>query len=185
MLARPPLMLVGMEVLVSDIDGTVLDVTRRIEAVLDEIGAPQGTDSRWAADALKGKMRSRFFDVFLSEKYTHLDTPIPAGIAMLEEQMRLSGLPLVLLTGRPSSMRKSTRKAIAETGLAYEELVMRPRHQQMQRTTEFKVQALQSRQYEPKIALDDDAEILSAFAASFPAAKLYLVTGETTTPWPD
>ena len=174
-----------MEVIVSDIDGTVLNVSERIRAVLEEIGAPAAKDSIRAADTLRGSMRSRFFTVFLSEKYTHLDTPIPAVIAMLKEQQLRTGLPVVFLTGRPSSMRKSTKGALAATGIAYEELILRPRSRQMQRTTEFKVEALRSREYDPKVIFDDDREILAAFAASFPAAVLHLVTGETTTPWPD
>ena len=174
------------QVIVCDIDGTVLNVNERIRAVLSEIGAPaDGEHAGRAADGLRGRARSRFFDIFLSEKYTHLDTPIPAAIESLRQEQARTGLPIVFLTGRPSTMRKSTRKGIAETGLEYEELILRPRDRRMQRTTEFKVEAIRDRGYEPRLVFDDDVEILAAFAAAFPSAELFLVAGEAATPWPD
>jgi phosphoglycolate phosphatase-like HAD superfamily hydrolase len=173
------------KVIVVDIDGTILNVNQRIRATLIEIGAPPDTDARRVADSLRGRLRSRFFDVFLSEKFTHLDEPIPAVIEDTKRQQALTGLPVVFLTGRPAIMRKSTRKGVDDAGIAYEELILRPRHQRMQRTAEFKVDAIKSRGYEPRLVFDDDREILSAFAAAFPSAELHLITGDATTPWPD
>lgn len=174
-----------MDVIVSDVDGTVLDVTARIRAALEEIGEPAEPDPATAADALRGRQRSRFFEVFLSERHTHLDEPVWEVIRTLDRTRITTGRPVVFLTGRPASMRGSTRKALREIGIPYQELILRPRHQSMMRTSLFKVQALQSRGYFPKVVFDDDREILAAIAQAFPGAKLHLVRGAFTTPWPE
>lgn len=174
-----------MDVIVSDIDGTIVDVRERIRATLREIGEPFGEDVQRAADALRGSQRSRFFDLFLTEKFTHFDAPIPAVIEALDAARSRSGLPVVFLTGRPATMRKSSRKAIAAAGIEPHEIILRPKHHRMTRTTRFKVEALKDRGYHPRIVFDDDAEILAAIAAAFPNAELHLVSGDATTPWPE
>jgi hypothetical protein len=175
----------SLQVIVCDIDGTVVDVTGRIEACLREIGVAPVPDAQVAANALKGKDRSRFFDVFLSEKYTRLDTPVPEIVAAVRDLQAVSGLPVVFLSGRPESMKKSTRQVLNETGLAYNALILRPISQRMRKTTDFKVDAVKRRAYDPKHVLDDDAEILAAFAVAFPSATLYRISGSQATPWPD
>ena len=174
-----------MDVIVSDIDGTVLDVNDRIAAVLREIGVePTDTPGR-VADQLQRPLRARFYDTFLSEKYTGLDKPVTEVIAALRDLQEKTGLPVVFLSGRPDNMRRSTRKAIDATGLSYAEIVLRPRSQRMRKTTEFKVEALGCRDYRPQHIFDDDVEILAALAAAFPDATLHRVEGAQTTPWPD
>jgi hypothetical protein len=174
-----------MKAIICDIDGTVLNVNERIAATLREIGVEPGRDGARVADSLRGKQRSRFFDLFLSEKYTHLDTPIPQVIASIEKLQVETALPLVFLSGRPSSMKRSTRKGLEETGLTYESMLLKPRGQQMRPTAGFKVQAIRDSGYEPAHVFDDDPEILAAIAAAYPHASYYLVTGDYTTPWPD
>jgi hypothetical protein len=174
-----------VDVIICDIDGTVLDVNDRIAAVLKEIGVEAGEFPSRVADTLQRPYRSRFYDLFLSEKYTHLDKPVPEVVAYLRDLHASTGLPLVYLSGRPDWMKRSTVTALDGLGLDYHEIVLRPRRQRMRKTTEFKVDAVQSRNYEPKHILDDDAEILSAFAAAFPEATMHRVEGSQTTPWPD
>lgn len=174
-----------MNVIVSDIDGTVLDVNDRIAAVLREIGVePAGAPGR-VADLLQRPLRSRFYDLFLSEKYTDLDKPVPEVIAFLRELREATGLPVVFLSGRPDSMKRSTHQALDAIGVPYAEIVLRPRRQRMRKTTEFKVDMLQRRGYQPRHVLDDDVEILAALKQAFPEAELHRVQGAQMTPWPD
>ena len=171
--------------IICDIDGTVLNVNERIAATLREIGVEPGPHGARVADGLRGKQRSMFFDVFLSEKYTHLDTRIPQVIATIEKLQVATALPLVFVSGRPSNMRRSTSKGLAQTGLAYEAVILKPQRQQMRPTAGFKVEAIRDRGYEPVHVFDDDAEILAAVAAVYPHAAYYLVTGDYATPWHD
>ena len=174
-----------MDVILCDIDGTVVNVDARIAKCLNEIGVdPRGQPSA-IADSLRGRQKSQFFDLFLSEKFTHLDTAVPEIIQQVRDLQLKTGLPLVFLSGRPSTMRRSTRAALLATGLPFEEILLRPRSQRMRRTTEFKVEAVLEHGYRPIHVLDDDAEILAAFSAAFPEAVLHLVTGRQATPWPD
>ena len=174
-----------MDVIICDIDGTVLDVTDRIAAVLHEIGIdPSGKPSQ-VADMLQPPHRSLFYDLFLSEKYTHLDKPVPEVVSYLRDLQLSTGLPVVFLSARPDAMKRSTLAAIKALDVPYKEVVLRPWNQRFRKTTEFKVDAVQKRGYAPKHILDDHADILSALAAAFPEATMHRVQGSQTTPWPD
>ena len=175
----------SVDVIICDIDGTIVDVNRRMERCLLDIGVEPGSAPSVTADGLKPPLRSRFFDLFLSEKYAGLDEPIPTMIEQIGKLREESGLPLVFLTGRPSGMRKSTRKVVETTGLPFYEIILRSRTERFKKTTEFKVGAVRSRGFTPKIVVDDDAEILAAFAAQYPDASYYLVRGPQATPWND
>jgi hypothetical protein len=174
-----------MEVILSDIDGTVLDVDARIARSLEEIGVDPGSHPSQTADLLQRPLKSRFFDVFLTEKHAGLDQPIPEIIAFVADLQKQSGLELVFLSGRPETMKRATHAAIEATGLVFREILLRPRSQRMRRTTEFKVDAVVKRGYEPSIILDDDVGILAAFSTKFASAKLYHVKGPQATPWSD
>ena len=174
-----------MQVIVSDIDGTVVDVRGRIEAVLGELGVPSRGDPIRVADTLDRRLRSGFYRLFLSEKYTHLDAPVPEIAAALQELQARTALPLVMLSGRPAAMKRSTQRALDSLAMDVKEVILRPRSQSMQRTTLFKVEALRGRGYEPRYIFDDDPEILAALAEAFPDAELILVRGPQTTPWPE
>ena len=174
-----------MDVIICDIDGTVLDVTDRIAAVLQEIGIdPSGKPSQ-VADMLQPPHRSRFYDLFLSEKYTHLDKPVPEVVTYLRDLQLSTGLPVVFLSARPDAMKRSTLAAIKALDVPYKEVVLKPWRQRFRKTTEFKVDAVQKRAYTPRHILDDDADILSALATAFPQATMHRVQGSQTTPWPD
>ena len=164
-----------MQVIVADIDGTVLDVTERLAACLREAGVEPGSDPSATLDTLKGKPRSRFYDSFQSVKYTHLDTPLPAVIGAIRTLHDETSLPVVYLSGRVESMGKVTREALSALDLPFEAVLLRPRSQLMRRTTEFKVAALRDHGYEPVHAFDDDEAVLAAFGVAFPGVTLHPV----------
>lgn len=174
-----------MDVIICDIDGTIMDVSKRMERCLLDVGIEPGPNPSVTADGLKSPMRSKFFNLFLSEKYAALDEPIPSMIEQVAKLQEESGLPLVFLTGRPADMRRSTRKAVKATGLAFHELILRSRPERFKKTTEFKLGAVRSREYTPKIVIDDDTDILAAFACEYSDAAYYLVRGPQATPWND
>jgi hypothetical protein len=174
-----------VDVIICDIDGTVLDVTRRIAKSLEEIGVPPTDQPLRVADTIPRNLRSRFYDVFLSEKYAGLDEPVFEIIQAIGVRQRSVGLPVVYLSGRPEGMRRATETALSALDLPYKEIVLRPKRQQMMRTTEFKVQTVKDKHYEPRVVYDDDPGILAAFRAAFSGAELHLVRGPQVTPWLD
>jgi len=174
-----------MDVIISDVDGTVFDVTERIKKSLLDVGLKPGSDPIATADNLVRPHRGRFLDVFLSNRYIDLDTPVPAIIETLARLQAETDLPLVFLTGRPNNLRRPTEKALEETGLRIVGIHVRSQRERFKRTTEFKVDLVRRKQLMPVHIFDDDPEILAAFAEAFPAAHLHLVRGSQTTPWPD
>jgi hypothetical protein len=174
-----------VDVIICDIDGTVLDVTRRIARSLEEIGVPPTDQPLRVADTVPRNLRSRFYDVFLSEKYADLDEPVPEIIEAIAVKQRSVSLPVVYLSGRPEGLRGATESALKGLDLPYTEILLRPKRQQMMRTTEFKIQAVKHRDYDPRVVYDDDVEILAAFRTAFRSAELHLVRGPQVTPWLD
>src|SRR4051812_29126899 len=110
-----------MRVIICDIDGTVLDVEPRIAAVLQEMGVEPGRDGTRVSRTLPRKLRDRFYDLFLSEGYLHRDQPIAEAVEQVGALQRESGLPLVYLSGRLSTMRQPTRAALEAIGLPFVE----------------------------------------------------------------
>ena len=172
-----------MQVIVSDIDGTVLDVEPRIAAVLNELGVerPAGEAIR-VSRALTGKQRDRFYDLFLSNKYLHLDQPIPAAVEQIGALQHETGLPLVYLSGRLANMSRETLAALTELGLPFETALLRPLRQRMMRTDRWKVSAIREHSYEPLHIFDDDSAILAALGEAFPDAALYDLSGPPAAP---
>ena len=161
--------------IIVDIDGTVLDVTERMKASLRDAGVKPGENPSRTVEGLRGKLKNDFFARFQSEAHTHLDTPIPEVIEELRQLLQVAELPIVYLSGRLASMKKSTQKAIDTIDLPYEAIVLRPWNQRMRRTTDLKIALTKERGYEPVHVFDDDASILAAFAAAFPGVTLHQV----------
>ena len=107
-------------VAVFDIDGVLVDVTERMRASLEEVGAGDVCDP----DLLRGEQRKRFWDVFLSSKYIHLDRPRRAGIELLN-RAREEGKVIVLLSSRRGGMVKDTIKQMTDIGVEWDVLVHR------------------------------------------------------------
>src|SRR5688572_25869808 len=164
-----------MQVIIADIDGTVLDVTERMRASLRDAGVEPGDDPSRTVDGLRGKAKNDFFERFQSEAHTHLDTPIPEVIEELKQLQQETELPIVYLSGRLSSMRKSTKAALEAIDLPFEAIVLRPWSQRMRRTTDLKIALTREKGYEPVHVFDDDASILAAFGAAFPNVTLHQV----------
>jgi hypothetical protein len=171
-----------VRVIISDIDGTVLDVEPRIVACLNEIGAEYSGEAIRVSRTLPSKQRDAFYDVFLSQKYLHLDRPIPRAVEELRELQASTGLPLVYLSGRLANMAKGTRAALEKVGLPFEAMVLRPMRDRMMRTDRWKIGAIRECGYEPVHIFDDDGLILEALSAAFPAAVMHDLSGPKAVP---
>ena len=172
-----------MRVIVCDIDGTVLDVEPRIAACLEAIGV--GYESQQptrVTDTLDRQQKDRFYNLFLSNEYLHLDEPIADAIERLRALIAETALPLVYLSGRLQSMTRPTKTALDAIGLPYEKLFLKPMRQRMRRTAAWKIATITENGYEPVHIFDDDAAVLAALGEAFPDAQLYDLSGRKSTP---
>jgi len=147
---------VARRLIVTDIDSTISNARRRLEAVLRRLGRVellnQGQRYRgWVQEQLAGAEREAFLRWFLSDLYLELDEPLPGAAATLRE-LSERGIMVVYLTGRHDtpgdSMRAGTERWLREHGFPAPDpdgerarLVMKP--QRGLDDQEFKTAALE------------------------------------------
>ncbi|MCD6510214.1 MAG: hypothetical protein J7L11_07520 [Thermoprotei archaeon] len=151
-----------------DVDGVLVDPRGRIRRVLSYLNlSPDVAPSR-----LKGSIRRRFWELFLSDRFLCYDKPRATGINLLLE--RLSRGSVFIVTGRPETMRKSTYMELISYGVPVSKVRMLFR-----RRGDFR------KDYEVKVELlgaipdlvevhDDSAKVLDAIALLRPRIRLYL-----------
>ncbi len=103
----------AVEQLVTDIDNTILRTERRLRKALEEIGREElFPQLRARYDGVKALLnpeeQEAFYRLFLSERYLHLDEPLP-GAAEALRALREAGYRIVYLTGRHDSPEDSMR----------------------------------------------------------------------------
>ncbi len=110
------------ESIVTDIDNTILRTERRLRKVLEELGWEElFPQIRARYDGVKALLspeeQDRFYGLFLSECYLHLDEPLP-GAAQALRALQEAGYRIIYLTGRHDapgdSMRRGTELWLAE-----------------------------------------------------------------------
>lgn len=111
------------KIIVYDIDNTLVDVSHRYYKSLEESGLDPHTNIR----KLSPRIRNRFWKVFLSNKYMHLDKPDRKEIDRLNK-LYDEGYGIILVTGRPETLRKDTMKQLDRFGVKYHVLIMRPKN---------------------------------------------------------
>lgn len=113
-----------MDCFVTDIDNTIADTRNRLRRALEEIDRPEvfeKTADRYGGfgDHLDGKEEERFWSLFLSGKFLHLDEPAPGSAALLR-RINDAGVDLIYLTGRHEgngdSMRPGTESWLEDHG---------------------------------------------------------------------
>jgi len=166
----------GQRVVVVDVDSTVMDVSARGVAALADQGI-KATPDQWSevVDSLHGKTKSLFFKNFQSDKYTDMDTVNEGVVKELVRISKYYDVPVVVLTGRPSSMgsTESVASMLKGRGLNVLDVLRRPSTDASMRTSEFKVKQLKDKGYIPVAAIDDQDRILAAFRREWPEARLY------------
>ena len=169
----------GGDVIVVDIDGTLMDVSARGTQSLKDMGI-EATPDNWdtLAKELKPPNRGKFFKGFLTDKYTNLDTPNASVFDFVKKISSETGIPVVILTGRSVAQKGSTTKVgelLTQQGVTVKDVIQKSGPESFIKSDAFKINAIKIRGYNPRYALDDDDRNLSAFAKEWPEAKLYKV----------
>jgi phosphoglycolate phosphatase-like HAD superfamily hydrolase len=130
-----------MDAVICDIDGTLADNAHRRHYVERPVG-----EKDWTA----------FFAV------QHLD-PLVTNIALTFEALSAWGMAKVICTGRGEEYREVTEAWLANHGVAYEVLLMRPEGNRdddgdIKRTM---LEGLREAGYDPKIAIDDRNRVVA------------------------
>lgn len=111
------------KIIVYDIDNTLIDVSERYIMSLRDSGLDPNINIR----KLPPSERNKFWKVFLSNKYMHLDKPDQQEIKNLNRKYDL-GYGIILITGRPETLRRETLEQLRRSGIKYHALVMRPKN---------------------------------------------------------
>ena len=116
-----PKKLLNKKIVIFDIDNTLLDVSERYITCIREAELDP-TKSLYKESHCK---RRRFWNIFLSDKYLHLDKPDTETINLLRRLYK-EGYGIILLTGRPEDMRRNTEEQMESFRIPYDLLIMRP-----------------------------------------------------------
>jgi len=155
------------KVVVFDLDGVLVDNSKRLKRSLEEVGAS-------SLASLRGKQREKFWSIFLSDKHIDLDEPIYENIEKARKYKE-EGYKVVVVTGRPSTMRKRTLVQLRAFGVPFDEIMFRERGD-YRKVWQYKVEAL--RGLGNVVAFyDDEEEVLMRVKSSFPNVKCYLCRG--------
>lgn len=137
--------------LICDVDNTILNTRPRVKACLAAIGRPEVFEQSPRTyggfkEMLSSEEVKRFFRIFLSNEYLHLDEPLPDAAQTLHDWLRRGRL--VYLTGRHDapgdSMREGTLRWMRAHGYPEPDgkiqLLMKP--SRLEQDERFKQQAL-------------------------------------------
>jgi len=111
------------KIILYDIDNTLIDVSERYRMSLRESGLDPNINIR----KIPPNERNKFWKVFLSNKYMHLDKPDEQEIKNLNEKYD-TGYGIILITGRSETLRKDTLEQLRRFGIKYHALIMRPKN---------------------------------------------------------
>jgi len=105
---------------VFDVDGVIADVRRRLRKCLSEVNAI-------SINSIPRNRRELFWNLFLSDKYMHLDEPNLEVINYIRK-LKSEGYKIVIITGRRSdTQRRETLRQLREWGVPYDEIFFRRR----------------------------------------------------------
>lgn len=138
--------------IIVDVDGTVMDISHRLKYI-------EGEKKDW----------KKFFD----EEEVSKDKVNKEVVEKINKIKQETSLPVVVITGRPENLREITEKQLRESGLDFDELVMKPQERSYEKAVSFKSSLLGM--YYPVIAFDDEEAILDAMKKVNPDLKMFLV----------
>ncbi len=153
-----------IKIVVFDIDGVIIDISKRLE------------EARRMQDYYDIFPR----EVFYTKKWLELDSPRRLGIQLLKALSKK--YKIVLVTGRPSSLRKATIDQLKQYGILhrrdYEEILMRPENDRRP-SWQVKADLLRKiREEDPTICIveihDDNINDLTAMGRIARGARLVL-----------
>lgn len=166
------------DVIVLDVDGTLVNVDARAAAAFRAIGidvSPKAWEDE--LDDLDHATKDKFFRLFLSDKFSKMDKPYVEVFNFVKRLVDREGLPVVLLTGRPDTMRHTDSVAtmLLHHGIPVSEVIQRPESEARTKTASFKIKMLQQRNYNPKYLLDDDPRNVAEFVKTWPDAVVFRI----------
>ena len=161
------------DVIIVDVDSTIMDVSQRMKAALRDVGAKPGKNPQKAIDKLDPKKKSRFYRVFMSNRYTHLDKPRHLVVNYIRRLHKKTGLPTVIMTGQRMEMTSAKDAAVwlTRAGIPVLDVVQKTPAQTFVPGPKYKVQETYTRKLNPVHVVDDDKKILDAFKKAFPGVK--------------
>lgn len=165
---RVPESLRRKKVYIFDIDGTLVDASRRYLICLEEAKLLL----RGSLAKLAQSERAIFQRLFLSDKYLHLDVPNVSLINTVNVLFKADN-GIVILTGRPERMREATVKQLKELGVPYDLLIMRPNNCRISES-KFKilvVGCLIKEGLRIVEVYDDNPEVIEAVKATYGGVK--------------
>ncbi|RLF01150.1 MAG: hypothetical protein DRJ63_00160 [Thermoprotei archaeon] len=152
---------------VFDVDGVLVDVSEKISVVMKKLKL----DARDPED-LDPKIRSRFWRLFLSEDYIIYDKPREIGIDLLLDRLKKGRV--VVVTGRPASLRRATILELKSFGLPVSQISFFFRRKgDFRKDYEYKCDVIKSLVNVIEVH-DDSVEVLEALSRILKNTKLYL-----------
>lgn len=166
------------DVIVIDVDGTLVNVDARAVAAFNAIGmdvSPKEWEDTLAD--LDYATKDKFLRLFLSDKYAKMDKPYADVFSFVKKLVDRTGLPVVLLTGRPDTMKHTDSVAtmLMHHGVPVSEVIQRPDTEARTKTASFKIKMIQQRNYNPRYLFDDDPRNIFAFEQTWPDAVIYRI----------
>ena len=133
------------QAVVFDIDGTLVDVSKRLEVCQKE-----------------SKNKKEFWACFLSERYLYLDLPIERTIKLLQKYWS-EGVKIIIITGRTKNMEKYTLIQLSAFNIFWNEIYFREVND-FRKDYEYKSEILKKmkEKYEILFIVDDSEEVRKA-----------------------
>lgn len=138
----------------SDIDEVLVDVSERLRKSLEEVKAS-------SIDELKGEKRKRLWEVFLSEKYIHLDKPNPIAINWIKKRDS-ERYGIAILTGRPFKLLKATLNQLKTFNIPFDAIIFRANNYQA-KDSKYKITVVKVLNLDIIEAHDDSYEVCNAY----------------------
>lgn len=162
--------------IVTDLDNTLVDVTERFFVSLVESGLFKDEYLNWEKNELPQYLwknwseqdQKTFFRYFLDDRKLVLDSPKNDVIRKVEELGQREKMPIVILTSRPSYMRK-TLEQVCDLGLRWNLLLMRHSDCDMPSCV-FKRIALRRNDIFPVYFIDDELSNCSYVQEAYPSS---------------
>ncbi len=110
----------GERILVSEVDGILVDDSRRIREALVKVGVPPDS-SPWR---LRPELRTKFLEFYYDPANLALDARGP--FADYVWRRRADGTRLIIASRRPERLRRATEEELRGMGLIWDRLLMSP-----------------------------------------------------------
>lgn len=164
-----------------DLDGVIFDSSERFRKALEEASV---SEEEFRSDY---KKRARVWEVFLSGKYIELDRVNPEVFGYILKA-KMTGLDIVLLTGRPAKMQEKTVEMLRKNNIEYNILIMRANNDRS-KDHEFKarvIKKLAEAGIEVYEIHDDSEDVIKAVLRVVPCVRAvrWVPSGEKPYPRP-